>query len=116
MDTTVLSLINRLRAFRDERNWGQFHSLKDLAISVSIEAGELLEIFQWLPGDVTAEDIRKSLNNEVADVLIYLLLLCDAANIDPIAVANQKIDQNEERFPVRSTKGVAKPSRRGVEI
>src|SRR5688500_14725529 len=71
-------LLRRLRQFRDERNWSQFHTPKDLAISVSIEAGELLELFQWRSDSDSVEDeVRVAVADEAADVLLYLLMLCD---------------------------------------
>ncbi len=111
--TTMDELLQRLLQFRDLRNWAQFHSPKDLAISVSVEAAELLEIFQWQPSDepLAGEALSKA-KGEVADVLIYLLLLCDALGFDPVAAAEQKISLNERRFPVAEVYGIAKP--RGV--
>ncbi len=103
-------LLQRLLRFRDQRNWKQFHSPKDLAISVSVEAAELLEVFQWHPADepLAVEAISKA-KGEAADVLLYLVLLCDALGIDPVAAANEKISLNERRFPVSETYGIAKP-------
>lgn len=103
-------LVERLRRFRDEREWAQFHTAKDLAISVSVEAAELLELFQWRQesGEQDAELVDKA-EGEVADVLIYLLLLCDRLGIDPIRAAATKIELNEARFPVNKSLGVAKP-------
>lgn len=103
-------LKERLRRFRDDRNWGQFHTPKDLAVSVSIEAGELLEIFQWRPADqpLTEED-RRSAEDEIADVFIYLLMLAERLNIDLLDAARRKVDSNEQRFPVTKSFGIAKP-------
>lgn len=110
------TLIDRLRKFRDERNWSQFHTSKDLAISVSIEASELLEIFQWKTesNKLSPEDILK-IKDEVADVYIYLLLLCDKLNIDLIEQASLKIERNQERFPIETSKGIAKPKQGNVK-
>jgi NTP pyrophosphatase (non-canonical NTP hydrolase) len=107
---TMDELLQRLIQFRDRRNWKQFHSPKDLAMSVSIEAAELLEIFQWHPSEAPLSDeaLAKA-KGEAADVLLYLLLLCDALGIDPIAAADEKISLNERRFPVSEAYGVAKP-------
>ncbi|WGD29590.1 nucleotide pyrophosphohydrolase [Ancylobacter sp. WKF20] len=102
-------LIERLRQFRDDRNWSQFHTPKDLAISVSVEAGELLELFQWQPQ--TAEpgpETTAKIASEAADVLLYLLLLTDRVGVDLMAAAQAKIDLNEKRFPIQSSYGVAK--------
>ncbi len=94
----------RLRAFAEARDWGRFHTPKDLAMSVSIEAAELLEVFQWKDSEeidelVRSETDRAALADEVADVLIYLLRLADVVGIDPAAAAAAKIERNEERFP-----------------
>jgi len=96
----------RLRAFAEARDWGRFHTPKDLAMSVSIEAAELLEVFQWKDAAeidelVRSEAGRAALADEVADVLIYLLRLADVVGIDPAAAAAAKIERNEERFPQR---------------
>ena len=103
-------LIYRLREFRDARDWNQFHTSKDLAISISIEAGELLELFQWTDSNPeVTPDFRKNLSSEVADVFLYLLMLCDKAGIDLYESALNKLAENEKRFPVAVSKGVAKP-------
>lgn len=103
-------LIERLRHFRDARDWAQFHTPKDLAVSVSIEAAELLEIFQWRPATAPADDtLIERARSEAADVLLYLALLCESLDIDLIAAAEEKITRNERRFPVETARGVAKP-------
>jgi NTP pyrophosphatase (non-canonical NTP hydrolase) len=103
-------LIARLRRFRDARDWSQFHTPKDLAISVSVEAGELLELFQWRKeiAEIDEAFVEKA-RGEVADVFLYLLLLCDRLDIDLIEASNAKIDRNEKRFPADQAFGVAKP-------
>lgn len=109
-DTSIDKLVERLRRFRDERDWAQFHTAKDLAISVSVEAAELLELFQWKPEpQVLDEVLVKAAKSEVADVFIYLLLLCDKLDIDILQATVEKITLNEARFPVPTSHGVAKP-------
>lgn len=104
-------LIVRLRAFRDARNWSQYHTPKDLALSVSVEAGELLELFQWRKeAEPVDEALAAALADEAADVLLYLLLLSDKAGVDLISAAHRKIDRNEARFPAERAFGVAKPN------
>lgn len=106
----MMSLTERLKKFRDERDWQQFHTPKDLALSLSVETAELLELFQWRPEDEELDDyLKQKLESEVADVFSYLLLLCDRAGIDLEEATNKKIDLNEERFPVSVSRGVAKP-------
>ena len=103
-------LIARLRKFRDDRDWSRFHTPKDLALSVSVEAGELLEAFQWRSDSRAPDDaLRRAVADEAADVLLYLLLLCDGLGVDLAKAAGDKIDRNEERFPVETSRGVAKP-------
>lgn len=99
------------KAVRDERNWSQFHTAKNLAISVSVEAGELLELFQWRKeGAAPDQAIVEKAAGEAADVFLYLLLLCDHLGIDLLDAADAKIDRNEDRFPIATSYGVAKPN------
>jgi NTP pyrophosphatase (non-canonical NTP hydrolase) len=109
----VQDVIERLRKFRDDRNWAQFHTPKDLAISTSIEAGELLEVFQWKSAEAPIDlGTIEAVRSEAADVLLYLLLLCDALGVDLVDAAHRKIDRNEVRFPVATSVGIAKPEDR----
>lgn len=91
---------DRLRQFRDERDWRQFHTPENLAKSIVIEAGELLEHFQW---DSTYD--HDEVVKELADVANYCFLLADALNVDLSAVMLQKIDENELKYPVDKAKG-----------
>jgi dCTP diphosphatase len=98
-----------LRAFVEERDWDSFHSPKDLALSIAIEAGELLEVFQWR--DLQAADLtpgdRARIAEEVADVVMYCMLLADKAGIDlPDALA-AKLARNREKYPVEKARGRA---------
>lgn len=106
-ETNVEELLEALRKFRDERDWAKFHTPKDLAVSVSIEAGELLELFQWRHDghDVEGLDIE-SVADEASDVLIYLLLLFDRLDLDPEREVFAKIAQNARRFPIEESFGV----------
>jgi NTP pyrophosphatase (non-canonical NTP hydrolase) len=98
-------VIQRLRQFRDERNWQQFHNPKDLAVALSIEASELLEVFLWkAPEAADPEKVKE----ELADVLAYALLLSDAYNFDIEKIILEKIERNEEKYPVHKAKGTAK--------
>lgn len=105
---TIEQILQQLRTFRDERDWKQFHTAKNLAMSISIEAGELLEVFQWTDAvaQPTERDIARAAD-EAADVFIYLLLLCDELGIDLPASAVAKINRNEERFPPLGTSNVS---------
>ena len=107
------SLTKRLIEFRDERNWQQFHSLKDLIISLNLEASELLELTQWKDADSFEASVsegkgRQDLEEECADVLLYLLLVAEKSGIDLLKVASDKIDKNAQKYPVDKAKGNAK--------
>ena len=111
--TNLDSLTKRLIVFRDERNWKQFHSLKDLIISLNLEAGELLELTQWKDAEsfevsVAEGQARQDLEEECADVLLYLLLVAEKSGIDLLKAASDKIDKNAEKYPVDKAKGNAK--------
>lgn len=96
-------LIEKIKKFNNDRDWDQFHSPGNLAKSVSIEAGELLECFQW-NDDYNLENVT----DEMADVFIYLLDLANKMGIDLIDVADKKIDKNAIKYPVEKAKGNAK--------
>jgi NTP pyrophosphatase (non-canonical NTP hydrolase) len=102
----VPALQRRLADFAARRNWQPYHTPKNLASALSVEASELLEIFQWLTPEESAEvmtdpDTAHRVRDEVADVLAYLLQLCQVLGIDPLTALDEKIDRNEKRFPVR---------------
>ncbi len=94
------NLLERLRKFRDERDWRKYHKLKNLAISISIEAAELLEHFQWVD-EIELEKKREEIEEEVADVFIYLLFFCDVAGIDLIKATEKKMNKNELKYPAK---------------
>lgn len=97
--------LQRLRQFRDDRDWQQFHNPKDLAVALSIEAGELLEAFLWkAPEEADPEKVKE----ELADVLAYALLLSDAYGFDAQQIVLDKIKRNEEKYPVDKARGSAK--------
>jgi dCTP diphosphatase len=103
----VEELLEALRKFRDERDWAKFHTPKDLAVSVSIEAGELLELFQWRHDGHATDDLDvKHVADEASDVLIYALLLFDRLGLDPKKEVLAKIALNAKRFPVEKSFGV----------
>jgi NTP pyrophosphatase (non-canonical NTP hydrolase) len=99
----VERLQDRLRQFAEERDWVQFHTPKNLAMALSVEASELLEIFQWLTPEesqeVMASPRAEEVKDEVADILIYLLRLTDVLGVDLDAVVAEKIANNASRFP-----------------
>ena len=101
-------LREQLRAFAAARDWDQFHSPKNLAMALSVEAAELLEIFQWLTEAQSRSPAPEALaaaSDEIADVLLYLIRLSDALGIDPIAAAHRKLVANGEKYPVDKARG-----------
>ena len=100
----VAKLTRRLAEFAAARNWQQYHTPKNLASALSVEASELVEVFQWLTPEESTRvmddpDSAHRVRDEVADVLAYLLQLCEVLGIDPLAALDAKIDRNEGRFP-----------------
>ena len=106
---TIHDLQQKLASFADDRDWSQFHTPKNLCCSISIEAAELLEIFQWqdprLPLD---ESSRERAGQEIADVFIYLLMLSRALEIDLEAATHDKIRLNALKYPIDKSKGNCK--------
>jgi NTP pyrophosphatase (non-canonical NTP hydrolase) len=106
-------LVKQILAFRDERDWAQFHTPKNLAAALAIEAAELQELMLWKSKREVADLIDSKLghgklSDEIADVLIYALLFCESADIDPEAAIRIKLERNEEKYPVEKAKGSAK--------
>ena len=106
------ALTERLIAFRDARDWRQFHSLKDLIVSLNLEAGELLELTQWkseskFERDAEGAAMRARLAEECADILVYLLLIAERAGFDLPSAAADKIEDNEAKYPADKARGSA---------
>ena len=97
--------IKEIIRFRDERNWKQFQNPKDLAISISLEAAELLEVFQWSAGDVTCEKKIGKIREELADVVNYCVLMADACGLDLDEIVMEKVRRNSEKYPVEKAYG-----------
>jgi dCTP diphosphatase len=108
MDLAELS--KRLQAFTDDRDWAQFHAPKNLAAALIVEAAELLEHFQWMPEEdsrrLSAEK-RAAVEEEVADVFLYLLQLGSALGIDLVDAAGRKLERNALKYPVQLAKGTS---------
>ena len=100
----------KLKQFVTERDWAQFHDPKNLAMAVASEAGELLSLFRWIQNDEAdsfcreGQD-RESVVGEIADIAIFLLLLCDRINVNLFDAIHQKIEVNEKNHPVEKTRG-----------
>lgn len=97
--------INEILKFRDDRNWKQFHNPKDLAISISLESAELLEIFQWSADDTVCADKLDKIKEELADVVNYCVLMADACGINLDEIVRDKIKRNSEKYPVEKAFG-----------
>jgi dCTP diphosphatase len=109
MDLEVISA--KIRAFRDERDWAQFHNPKDMAIAISIEASELLEHFLWKSPEELNDRIsekREEIEEEIADIGIYLTELADNLEIDLLAAMEKKIEKNALKYPAQRVKGSSK--------
>jgi NTP pyrophosphatase (non-canonical NTP hydrolase) len=106
------ALAARLRAFASDRDWDQFHTPKNLAMALSGEVGELVAELQWLTPEQSASvmddaEAAERLRGEIADVLIYLVRLCDVLGVDPVAAAQAKVDVGERRYRAEEYRGRA---------
>lgn len=99
--------IQRVLKFRDDRDWLQYHTPKDLAISMSLEAAELLEVFQWSGTDLKCESKLDKIREELADVINYSILLADVCGLDLDEIVNAKVDRNEVKYPAELARGNA---------
>ena len=108
MSDSLLKLRDALRAFAAERDWDQFHSPRNLAAALSVEAAELLEPFQWLTDEQSrnlSPEARAEVEQELADVLLYLIRLADKLDVDLAQAAVDKIARNTVKYPVSKSKG-----------
>ena len=108
MSDALQALQKALREFARERDWEQFHTPKNLATALSVEAAELLEHFQWLTDEQsrTLDDAKRTaVGEELADVLLYLLQLADKLDIDPLQAAERKLRLNAEKYPAERARG-----------
>ena len=109
--TELESLRDELRKFAQARDWDQFHSPKNLAMALSAEAGELLEVFQWLTEEQSRRltpEAQAAASEEIADVLLYLIRLGDQLGIDPVAAAQRKLVANAQKYPADKARGSSK--------
>ena len=109
-ETSILQLKKRMQKFVDDRDWQKYHKPKNLAMSIAIEASELMELFQWTDeteGDAVTKNQEKltALKDELADIMAYCLSLANVLNIDISQVIMSKIDKNEHKYPVEKFKG-----------
>lgn len=103
--TDIEEIINKLVEFRNERDWEQFHNSKDLAVAISVEANELLELFLWKNSE---EADKQKLKEELADVFAFAFLLAQKNGLDVKEIVLEKIKSNAEKYPVDKAKGTAK--------
>lgn len=103
MDKTE-EVLKEINQFRDERNWRQFHNEKDLSLSISIEASELLELFQWKSSEEVVNTNQERLAEELADVLIYSYMLADNLNFDINDIIRKKLEKNAIKYPIDKSK------------
>jgi len=99
--------LQRVLRFRDDRNWRQFHTPKDLALTLNLEAAELLEVFQWSGADLECTEKREQLKAELADVVTCCILMADACGLDLDAIITEKMTRNETKYPVEKAWGNA---------
>lgn len=107
----IQELIEKIKKFRDERNWMQFHNHKDMAISLVLEAAEVLEHFQWKSLEEIEKYVKQNkedMSEELADVAIYLFELADNVGIDLKKAVEEKLEKNAKKYPVEKSKGNAK--------
>jgi dCTP diphosphatase len=108
----IKEISEMLLKFREERDWGQFHSPKNLAISISVEAAELLEHFQWRKeNDEFTPDKKHEIAEELADIFNYMIMLAGDLGIDIIESAKMKIEANGKKYPIEKAKGSMKKYR-----
>ena len=107
----LVELRDALRQFAAERDWDQFHSPKNLAIALSVEASELLEHFQWMPENESSKlslQTSQKVREEMADVLLYLIRLADKLDVDLVEAAARKISHNADKYPPEKSRGNSK--------
>lgn len=97
-------IYEKVNKFRDDRNWRQFHNEKDLALSITLEASELLELFQWKSSEEVKQNKKERLAEELADVLIYSYMLADNLDFDVNDIVEKKLAKNTEKYPVSKSK------------
>ena len=106
----ILEIQNKLEKFAIERDWEQFHTPKNLSMALSVEASELVEIFQWLRAEESISPDKKQIDaikSEVADIAMYLLRFCSILEIDIEEAIESKLEKNAEKYPVNLSKGNA---------
>jgi len=104
----IKKLTEEINEFRDARDWRKYHNPKDLALSLTLEAAEILEHFQWKDGEkleAYLKEHKEDIEDEIADVFIYMLQLCDELGVDLIAASRKKMEKNAIKYPVKGAPG-----------
>jgi NTP pyrophosphatase (non-canonical NTP hydrolase) len=112
-EDSITSLQARIQAFSEERDWDQFHTPKNLIMAATSEMGELAEVLQWKNDEEAAEFLstqygRERISEEIADIAIYLIRLCQKLDLNFIEILSEKIAQNDAKYPIDKSKGSAK--------
>jgi len=121
MNADFNELFNEAMAFRDERKWHKFHTIRHLTSALSIEASELQELLLWktdeeVTNELADPDFKKNLSSEVADILLYLMFICDKADVNLLEAAKTKLNLNRRRFPPESFLGTfSRENRREID-
>lgn len=105
MNPSFEALNLRIKKFCEERDWSQFHDPKNLAISLQLEASEVLELFQWTKDNQAKPDKAEDMKDELADVLYWVIMLSNHYNIDLVSALDKKMDKNEVKYPIEKAKG-----------
>ncbi len=105
MNQSFEAINERIKKFCSDRDWSQFHDPKNLAISLQLEASEVLELFQWTKDNQAKDGKDGEMADELADVLYWVIMLANNYNIDLVTALDKKMDKNEEKYPVEKAKG-----------
>lgn len=105
MESRFEEIKARIKKFCDDRDWSQFHDPKNLAISLNLESAEVLELFQWTKDNQLKPERAEKINEELADVFYWLIMLSNHYNIDLIEALQKKMDQNDIKYPIEKAKG-----------
>ena len=107
-DTSIQTIRDTVLSFQNARGWTVWQNARNVAISICLEASELLENFQWSGTDLECKDKEASIGEELADVMIYCLLLADRLGMDPVQLMHDKIQKNARKYPVDKARGSSK--------
>jgi dCTP diphosphatase len=112
-EDSIAGLQDRIKTFSEERDWDQFHTPKNLIMAATTEMGELAEVLQWKSDEEAAEFLKSQygkerISEEIADVAIYLIRLCQKLDLNFVQILSEKISQNDEKYPIDKSRGTSK--------